>query len=118
MNLEVSFKNVRPRDDIRQRSQALYKKLERFMEPASEGRLVVSVEHSSACLELVVSAHGQVHKVEVEEDELRTAVDKVFHTMEVTLRRQKGKVTDRRQEGARRQDGFVTPDEDEDEDDF
>jgi hypothetical protein len=38
--------------------------------------------------------------------------------MEVTLRRQKGKVTDRRQEGARRQDGFVTPDEDEDEDDF
>ena len=68
--------------------------------------MLVNVEHSSAVIELVVSTRGEVHKVEVEDSDLRTAIDKVFHTMEVTLRRSKERTQDRRHTRQGREDGF------------
>jgi len=106
MHLEVTFKNLRPRDEIRRRATALFKKLERFLDAAAEGQLIVAVEHGHAVLELVVTTHGEVHKVLEEEEELRTALDKLFHTMEGQLRRAKSRrITKRR--GGDAEDGFI-----------
>lgn len=105
MHLEVTFKNLRPRDEIRNRANALYKKLERFLDPASEGHLRVSVEHGQACLELVVTAHGETHKAVEEQEELRTALDKLFHNIEGQLRRSKERRLDGRSD-VPRVDGF------------
>lgn len=107
MHLEVSFRNLRARDEIRARAQALYDKLEKFLDPAAEGQLVVGVEHGNAILELVIRTAGEVHTVTEEDSELRSCLDKVFHTMEVRLRRSK----ERRVDGRRRSvppnaDGF------------
>ncbi len=107
MHIEVTFKNLRPRDEVKKRAQALYKKLERFLDPASEATLVLDVEHGQAILELVVTVKGEVHKAVEEDPELRAALDKVFHTMEIQLRRGKEKRIAGRREVAR-EDGFVS----------
>lgn len=107
MHLEVSFRNLRARDEVKARAQALYAKLERFLDPAAEGQLVVAVEHSKAIMELVVRTGGEVHTVNEEDDELKTALDKAFHTMDVRLRRSKERRMDRQHESVPPADGFA-----------
>ncbi len=116
MALEVSFRNIRPRDEIKKRGEVLYTKLERFLDPDAKGHLTVNIEHGQAILELVVVTHGDTHKAEEEHEELRTALDKLFHTMEMQLRRRKERRTDRKRRAGDRPDGFVeAEDGDEDE---
>ena len=110
MNLDITFKNLRPRKELRERADFLYAKLERFLDPAAEGTLMVSVEHGEAILELVVTTYGETHTAIEDDSELRTALDKVFHTMENRLRRHKERRTDRRHTGAPTEDGFVPVD--------
>lgn len=111
MHLEVTFKNLRPRDEIKRRAEALHAKLERFLDPAATSQLTVEVEHGRAILELVVHTKGGSHKVEQEHDELRVALDKLFHTVEEKLRRKKEKRIDRARRGGAEADGFVSGDE-------
>lgn len=108
MHLEVTFKNLRPREELRRRALALHQKLERFLDPASQSQLLVSVEHGQACLELVVTTRGETHKAVEEHEDLRTALDKLFHTIEMQLRRSKEKRLDRRVE-VPEVDGFGEP---------
>lgn len=107
MNLAVTFKNIRAREEIRKRADALYEKLERFLDSAAEGQLVVQVEHGNAVMELVIVSHGETHTVTEEDEDLRAALDKVFHTMEVRLRRSKEKRVERGRGTSERPDGFV-----------
>mgnify|MGYP000509773604 CR=1 FL=1 len=106
MHLEVTFKNLRPRDEIRQRAVALHDKLERFLDPAATSQLTVEVEHGRAILELVVHARGGSHKVDSEHEELRVALDKLFHTVEEKLRRSKEKRIDKHRRSRNPTDGF------------
>jgi ribosomal subunit interface protein len=117
MNLEVTFRNVSPRPEIRKRGEALYGKLTRFLDPAAEGHLIVNVEHDQGICEVVVKTRGQVFKAEEQDEDLRTAMDKVFHTVEEQLRRFKDKRTDRRGRSPVPETGFVAPDGDEDDED-
>ncbi|MEZ4320192.1 MAG: HPF/RaiA family ribosome-associated protein [Myxococcota bacterium] len=105
MPLEVSFRNIRPREEVRNRAEVLYAKLERFLDPDEEGTLMVNVEHGKAIMELVVVTKGDTQKAAEEHEELRTALDKVFHTMEMQLRRRKERRMERRR-GGDREDGF------------
>jgi ribosomal subunit interface protein len=107
MHLEVTFKNLRPRDEIRDRAEVLYAKLERFLEPAAQATLVVAVEHGQAVLELVVTTHGETHTVVEENGDLRTALDKLFHTMDLRLRRSKERRADHHRADDTPPDGFV-----------
>jgi len=108
MHLEVSFRNLRARDEVKARAQALFEKLERFLDAASESTLVVAVEHGKAIMELVIRTGGEVHTITEEDDELRTALDKVFHTMEVALRRSKERKLDRSRKSVPPADGFAS----------
>jgi len=108
MHLEVSFRNLRARDEVKARAQALFEKLERFLDAASESNLVVAVEHGKAIMELVIRTGGEIHTVTEEDDELRTALDKVFHTMEVALRRSKERKLDRSRKSTPPADGFAS----------
>ncbi|MFT4622913.1 MAG: ribosomal subunit interface protein [Myxococcota bacterium] len=105
--LAVSFRNIRPRDEVRKRAEALYEKLERFLDPAADGRLVVEVDHNSAVVELVVTSQGDVLTAKDEDPDLRTALDRLFHTMEGQLRRRKGRRDQRRHKVPPPSDGFV-----------
>ncbi len=94
MHLEVSFRNLRPRVEVRRRADVLFKKLHRFLDPAAEAQLVVAVEHGQAVLDAVVSTRGTTYKVHEEHEELRAALDNTFHTLEIQLRRAKEKRID------------------------
>ncbi len=93
MHLEVSFRNLHPRDEIKRRADALFDKLDRFLDPAAQAQLVVAVEHNQAIIEIVVTSHSVTHKVTEEDEDLRTALDRAFHTLESQLRRAKEKRT-------------------------
>jgi len=111
MSLEVSFRHMKPREEIRRRATALYGKLERFLDPSAEGSLVISFEHSVPAAEAHISAWGQVFKAESDDADLRTSIDRIFHTLENSLRRAKTRRVDAWQKGSGREDGFVAPDD-------
>jgi putative sigma-54 modulation protein len=96
MHLETSFRNLKPRDEVRNRADVLFSKLERFLDPDCEAGLTVSIEHGQAIVELVLVTKGDTQKAMEEHEDIRTALDKVFHTMEMQLRRRKERKLDRR----------------------
>ena len=99
MHLEVTFRNLNPRDEVRDRAQMLFGKLERFLDPAAEGHLVIQSEHGNSCVEVVLTTRGNVHKATEEDEDLRTALDRLFHRLEIQLRRAKERRLGRRREG-------------------
>jgi ribosomal subunit interface protein len=111
MHLEVTFRNLSPREEVRKRADALFAKLHRFLDPASDAQLNVGVEHGKGIVELVCTSHGNVHKASEEDEDLRTALDRAFHTMETQLRRSKERRIDRHRGPGDAEDGFVGADE-------
>ena len=96
MHLEVTFRNLNPREEVRKRAEALYEKLDRFLDAASEGQMTVGVEHGSAIVEVVVTSRGITYKSQEEDPDLRTALDRAMHSLENQLRRAKEKRTSHR----------------------
>lgn len=115
MQLQVTFRGTKPRDEVRRRAETLFGKLERFLDAASEATVVVSREHGSFEVEITVHAHGRTFQAKDEDEDLRTALDRMFHTIETTLRRAKEKRDDRWKAGGDKPDGFVPggPEDDE-----
>lgn len=107
MHLEVTFRNLKPRAEIRRRAEALYGKVEHFLDPAATGVLVVQAEHGTFVTDLVVTTNGSVHQIKEEDADLRTALDRVFHRAETTLRRAKERRIDRFHTGGTKEEGFV-----------
>lgn len=107
MHLEVTFRNVKPREEIRRRAQALFAKLERFLDPSSEATLILSAEHGVTSTDLTISSRGNVFQAHEEDEELRAGLDRTFHRVEHALRRAKERRVDRWQRGAEQDDGFV-----------
>ncbi len=111
MHLEVTFRNLSPREEVRKRADVLFAKLHRFLDAAADAQLNVGIEHSNAIIELVVTSHGAVHKASEEDEDLRTAIDRTFHTMETQLRRAKERRIDRHRAPGEAEDGFEPVDE-------
>lgn len=110
MHVEVTFRNLNPREEVRRRALALFGKLERFLDPASTGQVLVSVEHGNAVIDVHVASRGQTYAVREEDPDLRTAMDRAFHNVEFQLRRAKELRTQHR-DGNEAPDGFGTPTE-------
>ncbi len=99
MHLEVTFRQMSARPEIKKRADALYEKLERFLDPAADGQLIVGNEHGATAVEFVITTRGQVAKAIEEDDDLRTAMDRAFHRVEDQLRRAKDKNVSKRRRG-------------------
>ena len=110
MRLEVTYRNLQGKPEIRRRAEALFTKLHRFLDPAAEGKLMLGADHGRVVSELVVSAYGNVFKCIEEDDELRSALDATFHTMEGQLRRAKERRTEHRGSTGSGQDAETSPD--------
>lgn len=116
MRLEVTFRGLKAKDEVRRRGEALFKKLERFLDPAAEGKLMLSAEHGVTVSELTVSSNGTIHKATNEDEDLRTSIDRTFHTIETSLRRSKERKVDRwHRHRTGEVDGFVPEADDGDE---
>lgn len=111
MHLDVTFRNLRSREEVRRRAHALFEKLERFLDPAATASLVITHEHDSTVTELTITTHGEVHQVQEDDEDLRTALDRAFHRVETGLRRSKERRIDRQHAGGSKTDGFVVEDD-------
>ena len=100
MHLEVTFRHMNARPEIKTRASALYGKLERFLDPAADGQLVVDAENGQTTVELVITSRGHTAKAVESDDDLRTAMDRAFHRVEDQLRRTKEKGISRRRRGS------------------
>lgn len=107
MQLDVTFRNVKPREEVRRRAHALYDKLQRFLDQSADGHVVIKSEHGKLLAELVVTTRGETYVAHEEDDDLRTAIDRMFHKMETSLRRGKDKRDARRRHPGDEGDGFV-----------
>lgn len=107
MHLEITFRNLRARSEIRRRAEALYAKVERFLDPAATATLVITAEHQKFVTDLTVTTAGTVHQVEDEDADLRTALDRTFHRVETVLRRAKERRIDRYHDGVEKPEGFA-----------
>ena len=99
MQLETTFRNVSARPEVKTRAEHLFAKLEKFLDPAATGHLIVSAEHGKVILEIVVKAAGGTYVAKEEDEELRNALDLVFHTIENQLRRAKDRKRSHRERG-------------------
>ena len=106
MHIEVTFRNLQPRAEIKKRVEVLFGKLHKFLDPSSEAQMNVAIEHSVAVVEIHVTAHGHTHKVSDEDADMRTVVDRVFHKLENQLRRNKERVKDHKHTGRPEEVGF------------
>ena len=109
MQLEVTFRNLEPRHEIRARGAALYAKLERFLDIAAEGQLIVGIERNEATCEVVVTTRGRTFKALERNADMQTAMDKAFHAVEEQLRRFKDRRTSHKARSPERLTGFVMP---------
>lgn len=117
MHLEVTFRQMKARPEIKKRADALYSKLERFLDPAADGQLILGNEHGATAVELVVTTRGHVAKASEEDDDLRTAMDRAFHRVEDQLRRAKDKNVSTRRRGTGLSE-LPLDDQDEDDDEL
>ena len=99
MKFDVTFRNLSPREEVKHRAGLLYEKLARFIDEAGDGKLIVTIEHGEAGCELTVRSYGETYVALEEDQDLRTALDRCFHTMENTLRRAKERRTAGRRRG-------------------
>lgn len=111
MHIEVTFRNLNPRDEVKRRAEALYSKLERFLDPAAQAQMTVTVEHGMAIVETVVTSRGTTFKSSEEDADLRTSLDRSMHALENQLRRAKERRTSHKGAGDE-VEGFVPPDAD------
>ena len=118
MHLEVTFRQMKARPEIKKRADALYSKLERFLDPAADGQLIVGNEHGATAVELVVTTRGHVAKASEEDDDLRTAMDRAFHRVEDQLRRATDKLVSKKRRGPGLSELPVDEQEDDGDDDL
>ena len=111
MQLEVTFRNLASRDEIRARAQLLFAKMDRFLDLAAEGHLLVATEQHDAICELIVTTRGRTFKARERNDDMRTAMDKAFHAIEEQLRRFKSRRTEHHPRGGVKESGFALPEQ-------
>jgi ribosomal subunit interface protein len=99
MQLSMTFRNTEGRKSIQKRAEALFEKLLRFLDESSEGKLSVNFVRDSYDVQLVVVRGKDLCKSEARDSDLRTAVDRAFHVMEVQLRRAKERRLSKRKSG-------------------
>jgi ribosomal subunit interface protein len=96
MRLDITFRHMNAREEVKNRAESLFEKLHRFLDASAEAHLTIGSEAGKAEVELVVTSRGEVSKAIEADDDLRTALDRAFHRVEDQLRRDKEKAVSRR----------------------
>ena len=95
MNLTVTFRHTEPTDALKQHaSEKISACIKKYVRNHSEVHVILSVEKRDHTAEVTVRAKDfDVTSKAVTED-LYTAIDKLMHTLDVQLRKQKEKIVD------------------------
>ncbi len=96
MRLDVSFRNLEPNDELRVLCDRKFQKVARYVNEPSEVHVVLRSEKHRQIAEVTLSSAGdQAHVAHAEDDEIRNALDQVFHKIERAVRRAHDRRIDR-----------------------
>jgi putative sigma-54 modulation protein len=97
MRLDITFRNLKPDEELRQVVSRRLEKVSRFLRPPIEAHVVLHEEKHRQLVEVSVSGAGEAaHVASAESDDMRTAIDMVMHKIESSLRRSHDRRVDHR----------------------
>ena len=117
MNLDVTYRNVRPSDRLKGRAEKKFQKVAKHLREPIDAHLVLREEKHLKIAEFTVTGSGEVFKVEEHTSDMFASIDGLMTKLERTVRRHKERTHDRWHTGSDfAEDGFVAPSDDDHED--
>ena len=95
MRLDVTFRNMKPSDRVRDRAEKKFLKVAKHLREPIEADLVLKVEKHRHSAELRVSGAGETFKAHEATEDLYATIDLIMTKLERTVRRAKERSIDR-----------------------
>jgi putative sigma-54 modulation protein len=96
MRLDVTFRNMKASDALRERAEMKFQKVAMHLKEPVEGRLIMLVDKHRHTAELTVHSAGeQTFTAKETTEDPYASIDTLMHRMERTARRAKERMLDR-----------------------
>jgi putative sigma-54 modulation protein len=100
MRLEVTYRNIRAADALRERAERKFQKVSKHLREPIEAHVVLRVEKHRHLAEATVASSGDVFKAHVESDDMYVAIDGLMNKLERVVRRHRERIIDRAHSGS------------------
>ena len=109
MNLDVTYRNVRPSDRLKGRAEKKFQKVVKHLREPIDAHLVLREEKHLKIAEFTVTGSGEVFKAEEHTSDMFASIDGLMNKLERTVRRHKERTHDRWHTGSQDgEDGFLS----------
>ena len=113
MNMDVTYRNVRPSTRLKGRAEKKFQKVAKHLREPIDAHFVLREEKHMKIAEFTVTGSGGVFKAEEQTDDMFASIDGAMNKLERVVRRHKERAQDRWQSGSgEATDGFVIPSRD------
>jgi len=110
MNMDVTYRNVRPSTRLKGRAEKKFQKVAKHLREPIDAHFVLREEKHMKIAEFTVTGSGGVFKAEEQTDDMFASIDGAMSKLERVVRRHKERTQDRWQSGSgEAEDGFVIP---------
>ncbi len=96
MNLDVTYRNVRPSPRLKGRAEKKFKKVAKHLREPIDAHLVLREEKHLKIAEFTVTGSGEVFKAEEHTSDMFASIDGLMNKLERAVRRHKERTHDRR----------------------
>ena len=100
MRLDITFRNMKPSDRVRERVEKKFQKVAKHLREPIEADLVLKVEKHRHSAELRVSGAGETFTAHEATEDLYATIDSIMTKLERTVRRAKERAIDREHSAA------------------
>lgn len=100
MRLEVTYRNIRPADALKNRAEKKFKKVTKHLREPIEAHVVLRIEKHRHMAEATVAAAGEVFKAHEESEDMFTSIDGLMAKLERVARRHRERNLDRMHAGS------------------
>jgi putative sigma-54 modulation protein len=110
MNMDVTYRNIRPSTRLKGRAEKKFLKVAKHLREPIDAHFVLREEKHMKIAEFTVTGSGGVFKAEEHTDDMFASIDGAMNKLERVVRRHKERAQDRWQSGSgEASDGFVIP---------
>ena len=95
MRLDITFRNMKPSDRVRERVEKKFQKVAKHLREPIDAELVLKVEKHRHSAEIKVSGAGETFAAHEATEDLYATIDSIMTKLERTVRRAKERSIDR-----------------------
>ncbi len=100
MRFEVTYRNIRAADTLRDRAERKFQKVTKHLREPIEAHVVLRVEKHRHMAEATIASSGDVFKAHEESDDMYVAIDGLMSKLERVVRRHRERIIDRAHSGS------------------